>query len=100
MSNPTKHSSFNKKYLALPHQTLSLGSGFRDHTELMPLATAACPQAICKGPSLYRNPAMVPRALAKQNHSWQKIKQKIAPEDKNTAGEKFKESKQMKIIIG
>lgn len=53
-----------------------------------------------EAPSLYRNPAMVPRALAKQNHSWQKIKQKIAPEDKNTAGEKFKESKQMKIIIG
>lgn len=43
---------------------------------------------------------MVPRALAKQNHSWQKIKHEIAPEDKNTAGEKFKESKQMKIIIG
>lgn len=43
---------------------------------------------------------MVPRALAKQNHSWQRIKQKIVPEDKNTAGEKFKESKQMKIITG
>lgn len=42
---------------------------------------------------------MVPRALAKKNHSWQKIRQKIATEDKNTAGEKFKDSMQMKIII-
>lgn len=73
------------------------------HVELIPLATAACPQAICRGPLSLLKPcktAMVPRSLAKQNHSWQKTKQKIAPKDKNTVEEKFKEGKHMKIIIG